>query len=313
MGIEFCVGAEIEFQLYRAETLEGIPQPVDASTYANTVTVNEQEEFISTLYDQLGEQDIPIELIHAESAPGQLEAVLTYSSNVVQLADDIVLARETISACAKKYGMKALFLPKTSMMTAGNGLHLHFSFRDTQTSTHNSFSDPAQASGISLEGGSFMEGILDHLPSLLGLTLPTVNSFRRVGPGCWTGSTVGWSTEDKDSPVRVCVDLNTVEATNVELKLSDATANIYLELATVLAAGMDGMKSGKKLRPMMSDCETEPLPENLQDSLDSLKKNDILLSILGKELSTAYVAVREFEVQNEKTLEEEVLGAFNKS
>ena len=304
MGIEFCVGAEIEFQLYHAETRDDLPQPVDASTFANSVTLNEQEEFISTLYDQLGEQDIPIELIHAESAPGQLEAVLAYSSNVVQLADDVVLARETISACAKKYGMRALFLPKTSMTTAGNGLHLHFSFRDAQTT---------QASGISLEGGSFMEGILDHLPSLLGFTLPTVNSFRRVGPGCWTGSTVGWSTEDKDSPIRVCVDLNTGEATNVELKLSDATANIYLELATVLAAGMDGMKSGKKLRPIMSDCESEPLPENLQDSLDSLKKNDFLLSILGEELSTAYVAVREFEVKNVNALEDEVLGAFNKA
>ena len=314
IGVEFCVGAELEFQLYYIETKDGIPQPIDATTYATANTLNEQEEFINTLYDMLGEQDIPIELIHSESAPGQLEVVLCYSSNVLQLADDVVLARETISACAKKHGMKALFLPKTSMMTAGNGCHLHFSFRDIDgSSVDNSFSDPTQSTGISEKGQSFMEGILDHLPSLLSFSLPTVNSFRRIGPGCWTGSAVGWSTEDKEVPLRVCVDLNTQEATNVELKLSDSTANIYLELAMILVAGMDGMKNKRELRPMIDNAPSEPLPKSLQKSLDLLKKNDLLLSVLGPELSTAYIAVRESEVQIEKTLEEEVMDAFTKA
>jgi len=313
MGVEFCVGAELEFQLFHSESKDGTPQPVDTTTFANAATLNEREEFISTLYDQLCEQDIPVELIHAESAPGQVEMVLSYSSNAVQLADDVLLARETISACAKKHGMKAMFLPKTSMMTAGNGLHLHFSFRDVSSSGDNSFPDPTQPTRISTQGQSFMEGILDHLPSLLSFSLPTVNSFRRMGPGCWTGSSVGWSTEDKEVPVRVCVDLNTQEATNVELKLSDATANIYLELAAILAAGMDGMKRGKKLRPALSDAATEPLPKSLQESLDLLKEDDLLISVLGPELSRAYIAVREFEAQHEKTLEEEVIDAFKKA
>lgn len=106
MGVEFCAGAELEFQLFCSETEDGVPQPVDSTTYANSVTLNNQEDFISTLYDQLGEHDIPIELIHSESAPGQLEMVISYTSNIVQIANDVVLARETISVCAKKHGMK---------------------------------------------------------------------------------------------------------------------------------------------------------------------------------------------------------------
>jgi len=314
MGIKFCVGAELEFQLFRTETKDGFPRPIDETTFANPASLNEQEDFISTLYDQLAEQDIPIELVHAESAPGQLEVVLSYSSNVMQLADDVVLARETISACAKKHGMKALFLPKTSMMTAGNGLHLHFSFRDVGSSTDNTFSDPSQPTGISLRGQSFIEGILSHLPSLLSFSLPTVNSFRRMGPGCWTGSAVGWSTEDKEVPIRVCLDLSTQKATNVEYKLSDATANIYLELSMVLAAGMHGLKNRRNLRPPMeADDRSEPLPESLQESLDLLKANNTLLSLLGQELSTAYIAVRESMVQIDKSIEEEVMDAFNKA
>jgi len=312
MGIEFHVGAELEFQLFRTETKGGCPQPIDGTTFANPAPLNDQEDFISTLYDQLADQDIPIELVHAESAPGQLEVVLSYSSSVMQLADDVVLARETISSCAKKHGMKALFLPKTSMTTAGNGLHLHFSFRDVGSSVDNSFSDHSQPTGISHRGQSFVEGILVHLPSLLSFTLPSVNSFRRVGPGCWTGSAVGWATEDKDVPIRVCLDLSTQNATNVELKLSDATANIYLELSMILAAGMDGLKKGRKLRPPIDD-GSEALPKSLQESLNLLKTNHTLLSILGPQLSTAYLAVRESMALIDKSIEEEVLDAFDKA
>jgi len=312
MGIEFSVGAELEFQLFRPETIGGCPRPIDWTTFAHPATLNDQEDFISALYDQLADQDIPVELVHAESAPGQLEVVLSYSSNVMQLADDVVLARETISSCAKMHGMKALFLPKTSMTTAGNGLHLHFSFKDVGSSSDNRFSDPSQPTGISLRGQSFMEGILGHLPSLLSFTLPSANSFRRVGPGCWTGSEVRWATEDKEVPIRVCLDLSTQNVTNVEYKLSDATANIYLELSMILAAGMDGLKKGGKLRPPMDD-GTETLPKSLQESLDLLKTNNTLLSILGPQLSTAYLAVQESMALIETSIEEEVMDAFNKA
>ena len=57
------MGAELEFCLYDAKT----NNPVDDSVFANSITLNDQEEFISDLYDQLKDQDIDVELIHAES------------------------------------------------------------------------------------------------------------------------------------------------------------------------------------------------------------------------------------------------------
>ncbi len=283
-----------------------------------------QDEFIGVLLEQLHQQDISVDMIHAESAPSQLEVVLTYCNDPIQLADDVVLAKETISACAKKFGMKALFLPKTSMCQAGNGLHLHFSFRDLNSPTsENAFSDHTQQHGLSAKGASFIEGILQHLPSLLSFSLPTVNSFRRMGPGCWTGHKAEWAIEHKEVPLRVCIDLNTGLATNVEFKLSDATANIYLELAMILSAGMEGMKSGRSLRPKSGDADSnneinaasEPLPKSLQQSLDLLKVNNFLISVMGPEMSTAYIAVREAEISHtkSKTLDEEVADAFRKA
>lgn len=312
LGVEFSVGAELEFMLYRSE------KPVDMSTFGNTTSLNEQEDFISSLCDQLEQQDIAVESILGESAHGQLEVVLAHS-NVLQLADDIIFARETITACAKQHGMKALFLPKTSEMQAGNGLHLHISFKDASNNISNTFSDPTRPKGISVKGESFIEGILNHLPSLLSFSLPTVNSFRRMGPGCWTGHEVAWSIEDKEVPLRVCLDLRTRQATNVEYKLSDATANIYLELAMILSSGLQGMKEQAKLRPELRDYNAaeavESLPTSLQASLDALKSDNFLLSLLGNKLSTAYIQVRESEINfsGDRTFKEEVAEALERA
>eukprot|EP00804_Cyclotella_cryptica_P012911 CCRYP_002261-RA/>CCRYP_002261-RA protein AED:0.36 eAED:0.36 QI:0/-1/0/1/-1/1/1/0/109 len=109
----------------------------------------------------------------------------------------------------------------------------------------------------------------------------------------------------------------------MEYKLSDATANIFLELAVILLAGLQGMKHGKKLRPMLGDVDAayqdvvlvKRMPTSLQNSLDILKADDFLLSILGSELSTAYIVVSEAEaaVCCKKPLEDEVTDALKRA
>lgn len=181
--LRFNVGAEIEFCLFK-ETGGGTSSssrgPVDSSCFAHATTLNEQEEFISILCKQLSEQDIDIEQVHAESAPGQMEIVLTYQQDAMKIADNVVLARETVRECAKAHGMRALFLPKIHASAAGNGMHLHFSFSDL-TAAENRFPHKSEPTLLSSHAGSFVEGILCHLPALLAITMPSLNSFRRVG------------------------------------------------------------------------------------------------------------------------------------
>lgn len=105
------MGVELEFCLLDAKT----GSFVDDSVYVNTVTLNDREEFLSDLYDQLKQQYIPVELIHAECGPGQLEVFLNHSDDPVGLVDNVVLAKETIAAVARAHGYKALFLPKYDM------------------------------------------------------------------------------------------------------------------------------------------------------------------------------------------------------
>jgi glutamine synthetase len=278
---------------------------VDESVFGNVTTMNDQQVFIDDLYDDLHKQSVQVEQIHAESAPGQLELVLEYQSSPLRMADWVLLARETIAAVAKTHKLQAVFIPKPLQNQAGNGCHLHISFANHSFITGKQLSWRAQ---------SFMEGILRHLPSLLALTLPTHNSFRRVGAGCWTGSVVGWETEDKEAALRVCTD-----GSNVEYKLGDSTANLYLALSGLLVCGLDGIAENLVLRPSLSQqgsaTKQDSLPSSLQESLECLQKDELLCGAMGPELSQAYIAVRQAEAEKSAslTLEEEAEIALRKS
>jgi len=325
-NIAFSLGAEIEFQLFDAK----IDQPVDRAVYAHTVTLNKREDFIVDITEQLASQGIELEMIHSESAPGQIEVVLVYQDDPVQMVDHVVLARETITAVAYKHGMKALFLPKTDPNQAGNGCHVHLSFRDKE-SGRNMFSSAkslererqsflvGSTMDISASGQSFMEGILQHLPALLALTLPTTNSFRRVGKGCWTGHHLEWAFENKEVPLRVVANLSSQSWDRFEYKLCDSTANLYLALAGVLSAGLLGLEQNLELRPPRQQDtqgqEPEPLPVSLQESLDCLEKDELLMKALPPTLSKAYLACRRLETNRaaNMTLQDEVKDALERA
>lgn len=168
---------------------------------------------------------------------------------------------------------------------------------------------------ISDVGKSFLEGILSHLKGLLSLTIPTTNSFTRVGKGCWTGHSVGWQVEEKESPLRVCLDSRSRKATNVEFKLMDNSCNVYLALASVLWAGFEGIAQQMTLRPTMNDDENnEPLPSTLQESLDHLAQDQLLKELLGEELRTSYVAVKKAEIKHAQSssLDDAILNELTK-
>jgi len=195
--------------------------------------------------------------------------------------------------------------------------HVHISISDPHTG-QNLFSDKSSSStGISAHGSSFLEGILQHLPGLLALTMPTPNSFRRVGPGCWTGSEVCWAFEDKEAPLRVVANMRTQTWERLEYKLLDSTANIYLGLAGILSAGLDGIRRQCELRPSRHDTdeqEKSALPATFDDSLECLENDELLLSVLPPLLSKAYLAVRRAEVARHRScnmsLEDEVKEAL---
>ena len=55
----------------------------------------------------------------------------------------------------------------------------------------NLFYAPGAADGLSECGRQFIAGVLAHLPALVALTCPSVNSYRRLQPQWWSSALFG--------------------------------------------------------------------------------------------------------------------------
>ena len=110
----------------------------------------------------------------------------------------------------------------------------------------NRLADAGAKDGLSALARSAIAGVLAHLPGLLGLTAPSVNSFRRLQPHYWSSAYTAWGIENREAAVRVPSRYWDDEegSTNLELKASDASANPYISLGGVMAAALDGIERG---------------------------------------------------------------------
>src|SRR5262249_32394369 len=193
---------------------------------------------------------------------------------------------------------------------AGNGAHIHFSLWAAD-GEQNVFHDARGRYGLSNTGFAFIGGVLAHLPALVALTAPTVNSYRRLQPRFWSSAYTAWGPDNREAAV--CVPSKRrgleMESTNLELKPCDPSNNPYLALGGLLAAGLDGMD--QKLDPgqpvlvdpaTLSDAERrrrgiKRLPASLTEALDALERDDVLREALGNTLAKEYLIVKRSEAR----------------
>lgn len=306
LGFHVTVGVEIEFSLLREDSWQAGPvQGIDSSNWATSDPLDVNSDFISDLHEALGRQGVILEQVHTEAAPGQLEIVVRYDAALVT-ADRVVICRETIINTARKYKMKASFLPKFSNETCGSGMHFHIGISRT-SDDQNAFSDGG--GDLSPAARHWVAGLLRHLSAISAVTTPSRNSFRRITPGFWSGAYQCWAFENKESPLRVVTPNG--RPRDVELKTVDALCNPYLALTAVIAAGVDGLRQSLELQPEVKpgdDMAKMPRLPGFDGALDALEADEVVRSAFGPRLSKLYLAVKRDEGAffKDKDLAEEV-------
>ncbi len=313
-GLDVIAAFENEFYLLR-QTPDGIV-PADDTVFASTLSMDIHQTIIDEIAEALVQQGMLVEQYYPESGPGQQELSILYK-DALGAADQQIAFRETVRAIARQHDLIASFLPKIFADKAGSGCHLHLSlWHDGE----NLIADPEIDGNLSGIARRFIAGILHHLPALMALTVPTTNSYRRIIPHAWSGAFCCWGMDNREAAVRVPTHPESPSPTHFELKTVDATANPYLALGAVIAAGLDGIRSCLELGvPVtvdpgsLSEAERhangiERLPSNLGESIEQLSNDPVLLNALGSDLAQVYLAVRKAEWEGMKgfELEEEV-------
>ncbi|OAA35794.1 developmental protein FluG [Metarhizium rileyi] len=300
--IELLFGFEIELVL--------LPVAVNGkySAYKNdghawsTVGAMDQEivgKLLETAVQQLDDAGVYVEMLHAESAPGQFEIVLP-KATPMEAVETLIFARQVLSCCASAHGYRMTLHPKPIPNSCGTAAHVHISITsdDSNTALYE----------------SFYAGILSHLRAICAFTCSNMVSYERVRDGCWAGGTwVTWGTQNREAPLRK------IQNSHWELKCVDGLSNPYLAMAAVISAGLDGVQEKKELA--WKDCTVDPaslssdgrqqlgigtkLPESIEEALKALIEDGKLSNLMGDAVAKRYVAVKEAELGLMKSMDDE--------
>ncbi|PCR88778.1 gamma-glutamylputrescine synthetase [Natrinema ejinorense] len=299
-GLEAALALESEFHLV---TDGEEPSPHGDQGVYSTASMRNGHDVILDVVDALQAQGINVHKYYPEYAAGKHEIVTKYGRGIGAV-DDYVFLRETVAAVAESHGLGTTFLPYP-FDGATNGCHVHLSLWDGD----NRFAPSDGDRALSPMGRHFVGGILAHVPALLALTSPTVNSYARLRPQAGAAAYGCWGVENREAAVRIptAAPGERDTATRVEYRPADNTANPYLSVLGLLAAGLDGIRNeidpGPPLEADPANCDEatltdrdiDRLPTTLGEALDALADDDVLRSALGEELTESYLTVKRSE------------------
>jgi len=284
------IGAELEFYL-----LDGSGAPLDTAGY-----FDEPESPGSVLVRSAAQRllscGISIDAWHHEAGPGQYELDLA-PLEPLRLADAIVLTKQLVRELARSQGFTATFMPRPFADQPGSGLHLHQRMPDLLVD---------EGGALGARGRGFVAGQLAHARALSAIAAPMVNSYKRLHAGPEAPSAIVWAHMNRAALVRVSSYLGA--GASIEYRGADPSANPYLLIAGLIAAGVDGIDQDRELPgraeevaggydPVGTELRVEPLPRTLDDALDALLADDVIVDAFDDQLLARLVDGRRAEAQ----------------
>ena len=315
MGYQFDVGPECEFFLFHTDE-DGCPTTLthERAGYFDLGPVDLGENARRDMVLTLEDMGFEIEASHHEVAPAQHEIDFRYGEGLAT-ADNIMTFKLAVKTIAKRFGLFASFMPKPKHGVNGSGMHLNLS---VSKDGKNMFHDPSGEWGLSQEAYFFMGGLMRHRRGMAAVTNPLVHSYKRLVPGYEAPIYIAWSATNRSPLIRIPAARG--EATRIELRCPDPAANPYLALAVCLAAGLDGI--GQKIKPPAQvkanifhmgkeekeALHIEPLPSNLQEAVEEMKKDSLVKRVLGEHIVERYAEAKkaEWEAYQEQVTDWEI-------
>ena len=297
MGYTMNAGPECEFFLFHTDD-DGLPTTIthERGSYFDVGPLDYGENARRDMVLTLEEMGFEIETSHHEIAPAQHEIDFRYDE-ALATADNIMTFKLVVKTIAKRHGLHATFMPKPKTETYGSGMHLNLSLSKDGT---NIFQDSNDKNGLSRDGYYFMGGLLKHMKAITCITNPTVNSYKRFVPGYEAPVYISWSARTRGPLIRIPSVRG--EKTRIELRSPDPSANPYLALAVLLAAGLDGIKNqilppdsvDEDIQAMSEEqrreLHIEALPWNLMEAVRELEGDALIREVLGADLTAKTIA-----------------------
>jgi glutamine synthetase len=243
------------------------------------------------IIDQLAAFHVPLEGFHTETGPGVYEAAIAVDGPLAA-ADRAALFKTAVKEIAARHGVIPTFMAKWNPELPGSSGHIHQSLWDVGAA-RNLFHT---RDGLMRR---YVGGLVRHMPELMVMLCPTINSYKRTVPGTWAPVNCTWGIDNRTTAVRVIP--GTARSCRAEMRLSGSDVNPYLAIAACLAAGIEGIESGLEPPEPAQNAyqarDAQPLPRSLQEANCLFRSSKLARNWFGDEFVEHYAATRDWEVR----------------
>jgi len=311
-GWVFNIGPEPEFFLFKRNGEGMHPVPYDVGGYFD-FSARDQATLVRTeLMHALCEMGLEVEMGHHEVARGQHEIDFRYGE-ALKAADNVITMKYTVKAIAAKYDLIASFMPKPIFGVNGSGMHTHQSIFSKKG--ENLFYDADDEHRLSKLAYNFLAGQLKHARGMSAVLAPTANSYKRLVPGYEAPVYIGWAQINRSALIRLPrYTTGRNKSVRLELRCPDPSANPYLAIAAMLAAGLDGINQDIPCPAPLNNLniwnlsEEErkekgiaSLPGSLAEAMHEFENDQVIIEALGSTICDVFSRAKWAEVEEYRT------------
>lgn len=276
LGLQIDFDFQCEFYLFHTDD-EGRPTTIthEVASYYDAGPIDLAWNVRRDMILSLEQAGMEVESTHHGLTPGQHSFLLPARSGV-EAGDYLLTFKSAVKRIAKCHGLHATFMPKPNMKGDGSGLHVGVFVRN------------AEGKADRETAGYFRAGILKHLREMMIFTNPTVNSYKRLAaerrPVLQPEFPATAWEEGDDKAVRLVEGQD--GSWGIQVLFPDPSANPYLALSAILAAGLDGVKN--HLEPPAREGKLK-FPHTLGVVLREMKDNAFARETFGEKLCRLYL------------------------
>ena len=195
-------------------------------------------------------------------------------------------------------------MPKPVKGDNGSGMHVHQSIWKGDTPM---FMGDKYA-GLSQQALYYIGGILKHAKAINAFANSTTNSYKRLIPGFEAPVILAYSARNRSASCRIPIIMNK-KAARCEIRFPDAAGNPYLTFASMLMAGIDGIKNkidpGKSFDKdlyALNESEVKKIPTvcgSLREAMENLDRDRAFLTqggVFSDDQIDAYIDLKFQEI-----------------